>query len=115
MGTPGPNAGHQIKHTLLEDGCSRDPTVEILESGTGQTAKWKSQMFEFVKHDSVWLHCDVQACHSKEENCQKDCSDDFSGPMFTLNNRRKKRAPSESAWLRPGKDAKPTKPSRETL
>lgn len=89
--TPGPNAGHQIKHTLLEDGCSRDPTVEILESGTGQTAKWKSQMFEFVKHDSVWLHCDVQACHSKEENCQKDCSDDFSGPMFTLNNRRKKR------------------------
>lgn len=89
--TPGPNAGHQIKHTLLEDGCSRDPTVEILESGTGQTAKWKSQMFEFVKHDSVWLHCDVQACHLKQEECSKTCSSDFTGPMFNLSNKKRKR------------------------
>jgi len=89
--TPGPNAGHQIKHTLLEDGCSRDPTVEIIESGVGQTAKWKSQMFEFVQHDSVWLHCDVQACHKKKEKCDSKCGDDFSGPLFNLSNRRKKR------------------------
>jgi len=88
--TPGPNAGHQIKHTLLEEGCSRDPTVEILKSGTGNTAQWKSQMFEFVKHDSVWLHCDVQACHSKKEDCSSTCADDFSGPMFTLGNRKKR-------------------------
>jgi len=89
--TPGPSAVHQIRHTLLEDGCSRDPTVEIIESGTGQTAKWKSQMFEFVKHDSVWLHCDIQACHLKDEECSKPCSDDFSGPVFSLSNKRKKR------------------------
>lgn len=80
--TPGPNAGHQIKHTLLEDGCSRDPTVDIIQSGINQVARWSSQMFEFVMHDSVWLHCDVQACHKKKEVCESTCSQDFDGPVF---------------------------------
>jgi len=89
--TPGPNAGHQIKHTLLEDGCSRDPTVEIMHSGIDQTAKWKSQMFEFVKHDSVWLHCDVQACHKKKEDCSSVCEEEDDGALFSLNNKKRKK------------------------
>lgn len=89
--TPGPNAGHQIKHTLLEDGCSRDPTVEILQSGINQVAKWSSQMFEFVMHDSVWLHCDVQACHKKKDICESTCSEDFTGPVFNLSNESSKK------------------------
>lgn len=98
--TPGPNAGHQIKHTLLEDGCSRDPTVDIIQSGINQVARWSSQMFEFVMHDSVWLHCDVQACHKKKEVCESTCSSDFNGPVFNLsgdgetssNKKRKRRS-----------------------
>ena len=31
-------------------------------------------MFSFINNDEVWLHCDIQACDSRTENCAVDVS-----------------------------------------
>jgi len=83
--TPSANAGNQIRHTLIRDGCKTDETVTILKSGIGQYANWKAQMFTFINEDEVWLHCDIQACNTKEEDCsQQVCEETVEAP-FSVN------------------------------
>jgi len=83
--TPSANAGNQIRHTLIRDGCKTDETVTILKSGIGQFANWKAQMFTFINEDEVWLHCDIQACNTKEEDCsQQVCEETVEAP-FSVN------------------------------
>lgn len=79
--TPSANAGNQIRHTLIRDGCKSDETVTILKSGIGQTANWKAQMFTFINEDEVWLHCDIQACNTKEEDCTQVCEEKEQTPF----------------------------------
>lgn len=74
--TPSANAGNQIRHTLIRDGCKSDETVTVISSGVTQKARWKAQMFTFINQDEVWLHCDVQACNTKEEECETKCEED---------------------------------------
>ena len=53
----------------------------ILKSGIGQTANWKAQMFTFINEDEVWLHCDIQACNTKEEDCTQVCEEKEQTPF----------------------------------
>lgn len=83
--TPSANAGNQIRHTLIRDGCKTDETVTILKSGIGQYANWKAQMFTFINEDEVWLHCDIQACNTKEEDCSQQVCEETVDAPFSVN------------------------------
>lgn len=83
--TPSANAGNQIRHTLIKDGCKTDETVTILKSGIGQYANWKAQMFTFINEDEVWLHCDIQACNTKEEDCSQQVCEETVDAPFSVN------------------------------
>jgi len=92
--TPNANAGSSVRHTLIRDGCKQDETVEILRSGQDQIGRWKAQMFSFINNDEVWLHCDIQACDSRTENCAVDTCAEDEIPTFTMsgsNQERKRR------------------------
>merc|ERR1711981_16458 len=58
-----------------------DETVEVMKAGIDQTARWKAQMFTFINQDEVWLHCDIQACNSKEETCEQTCESGNDAPF----------------------------------
>ncbi|XP_076834833.1 pancreatic secretory granule membrane major glycoprotein GP2-like [Brachyhypopomus gauderio] len=53
-----------------------------MKNGRGPEALFRIQMFKFVgsSYTDVFLHCNVQICHSNAGACQPNCSsDDVSG------------------------------------
>jgi len=71
--TPTNEADAQVRHTLINDGCPTDKTVKMNASPSGISARWESQMFQFVDETQVWLHCDIQACDSRKYQCETTC------------------------------------------
>jgi len=93
--TPSIEADYQIRHTLIDDGCPTDETVRMNESPSDNSARWESQMFQFVDESQVWLHCDIQACDSRKYQCETTCEnrrrrDVVEGEVFLIhqNHRR---------------------------
>ena len=42
-------------------------------------------MFTFINEDEVWLHCDIQACNTKEEDCsQQVCEEKTDEAPFSV-------------------------------
>lgn len=72
--TPSNDADARIRHTLILDGCPTDKTVEMDENPINKnSARWESQMFQFIDEAQVWLHCDIQACDSRKYQCETEC------------------------------------------
>jgi len=71
--TPSTEPDNQVRHTLINEGCPTDDTVKINESPEANSARWESQMFQFVEESEVWLHCDIQACDSRRFQCETTC------------------------------------------
>merc|ERR1712227_314657 len=71
--TPSSHADAQIRHTLINEGCPTDETVRMNDSPDRNSARWESQMFQFVDESQVWLHCDIQACDSRKYQCETTC------------------------------------------
>ena len=71
--TPSTEPDNQVRHTLINEGCPTDDTVKINDSPEANSARWESQMFQFVEESEVWLHCDIQACDSRKFQCETTC------------------------------------------
>ncbi|NXT76106.1 GP2 protein, partial [Zapornia atra] len=73
--TPSADPYQDVRHKLIEKGCPHDKTVTYLNTvGESATAKFSFQMFRFVHHPQVFLHCRVRLClpHSPEP-CATQC------------------------------------------
>lgn len=93
--TPSIEADYQVRHTLVNEGCPTDDTVRINESPNANSARWESQMFQFVDEAQVWLHCDIQACDSRKYQCETTCEnrrrrDIVENEVFKLHNRNRR-------------------------
>jgi hypothetical protein len=74
--TPTTEADAPVRHTLIYEGCPTDPTVVLRDDAPdANSARWESQMFQFVDEAQVWLHCDIQACDSRRFSCENTCED----------------------------------------
>ncbi|XP_013876762.1 uromodulin isoform X2 [Austrofundulus limnaeus] len=53
-----------------------EETLSVLKNGEGPEAMFRIQMFKFVgsSYTNVFLHCNVQICHSSQSLCQPNCS-----------------------------------------
>ncbi|XP_075796556.1 uromodulin-like [Pelodiscus sinensis] len=73
--TPAADPGHEVQHQLIVKGCPRDETVTYLNAvGNSTMAKFSFQMFQFVNHSEVFLHCRVRLCLlDGAEPCVKQC------------------------------------------
>ncbi|NWU69947.1 GP2 protein, partial [Pterocles burchelli] len=73
--TPSADPYQAVQHKLIEKGCPQDETVAYLNTiGESTTAKFSFQMFQFVGHTEVFLHCRVQLClPNSPEPCAKQC------------------------------------------
>lgn len=51
---------------------SNEQTLSVLKNGQGPEAMFRIQMFKFVggSYTNVFLHCNVQICHSTVGRCQ---------------------------------------------
>jgi hypothetical protein len=74
--TDTPNhADHQRYHNLISGMCvsPEDPSVEILENGNSDNARFKFNMFKWKGVIAyIYLHCEVHLCNSTVETCRND-------------------------------------------
>uniref|UniRef100_A0A3Q3WQ62 ZP domain-containing protein n=1 Tax=Mola mola TaxID=94237 RepID=A0A3Q3WQ62_MOLML len=76
--TPTSDPYSNIQYTFIRD-CpvlSNEQTLSVLKNGQGPEAMFRIQMFKFVggSYTNVFLHCNVQICHSTAGQCQPNCS-----------------------------------------
>lgn len=84
--TPTINADDNVRHTLINQGCPTDSTVAYHDTAEDKnSARWETQMFQFVEESEVWLHCDIQACDSRKYHCDQTCD---SGDSNEIRRRR---------------------------
>ncbi|XP_056914640.1 pancreatic secretory granule membrane major glycoprotein GP2 [Takifugu flavidus] len=77
--TPSKDPYSNIQYTFIRDSCpllSNEQTLSVLKNGQGPEAMFRIQMFKFVggSYTNVFLHCNVQICHSTVGRCQPNCS-----------------------------------------
>ncbi|XP_030211777.1 pancreatic secretory granule membrane major glycoprotein GP2 [Gadus morhua] len=77
--TPTSDPYSNIQYTFIKDSCpllSNQQTLSVLRNGQGPEAKFRIQMFKFVgrSYTDIFLHCNVQICHSTPRLCQPNCS-----------------------------------------
>nr|XP_012776805.2 pancreatic secretory granule membrane major glycoprotein GP2-like [Maylandia zebra] len=77
--TPTSDPYSNIHYTFIADSCpvlTNDQTLSVLKNGQGPEATFRIQMFKFVgsSYTNVFLHCNVQICHSGPGLCQPNCS-----------------------------------------
>ncbi|XP_072313853.1 uromodulin [Eucyclogobius newberryi] len=79
--TPTSDPYSNVQYSFIRDSCpglSGDRTLSVLKNGQGPEALFRLQMFKFVggSYTNVFLHCNVQICHSDHALCQPNCSSD---------------------------------------
>ncbi|XP_028250693.1 alpha-tectorin [Parambassis ranga] len=77
--TPTSDPYSNIQYTFIRDSCpvlSNEQTLSVMKNGQGPEAMFRIQMFKFVgsSYTNVFLHCNVQICHSGPGLCQPNCS-----------------------------------------
>uniref|UniRef100_A0A3B3B6L0 ZP domain-containing protein n=1 Tax=Oryzias melastigma TaxID=30732 RepID=A0A3B3B6L0_ORYME len=69
------------RYDLIRDGCANadDGTVNVMGNGEGTSNSFSFNMFEFSGKETseVYLHCQLQLCVKKNNNCVPGCS--FAG------------------------------------
>ncbi|XP_029948464.1 CUB and zona pellucida-like domain-containing protein 1 [Salarias fasciatus] len=79
--TPYDNPESRVSYTIMEDGCVRDPTVQVYP-GPGSVFQFGMEAFEFIgAHDEVYITCSVLLCQSGMPNtrCSQGCLEPGSG------------------------------------
>ncbi|KAJ0009272.1 hypothetical protein NQD34_016687, partial [Periophthalmus magnuspinnatus] len=79
--TPTSDPYSNVQYSFIRDSCpvlSADQTLSVVRNGLGPEALFRIQMFKFVgsSYTNVFLHCNVQICHSSAPLCQPNCSSD---------------------------------------
>uniref|UniRef100_A0A3Q3KH19 ZP domain-containing protein n=1 Tax=Monopterus albus TaxID=43700 RepID=A0A3Q3KH19_MONAL len=79
--TPTSDPYNNIQYTFIRD-CpvlSNEQTLSVLKNGLGPEALFRIQMFKFVgsSYTNVFLHCNVQICHSAPGLCHPNCSSEY--------------------------------------
>ncbi|KAK7903928.1 hypothetical protein WMY93_016535 [Mugilogobius chulae] len=79
--TPTSDPYSNVQYNFIRDSCpvlSPDQTLSVLKNGQAPEALFRLQMFKFVgsSYTNVFLHCNVQLCHSGPALCQTNCSSD---------------------------------------
>ncbi|XP_075035829.1 uncharacterized protein LOC142097675 isoform X2 [Mixophyes fleayi] len=62
--TPTNNPQDNIKYSIIQDSRpnEEDGTVEVYANGNSSQGQFSIQMFKFINHDTVYLHCEVHLC-----------------------------------------------------
>ncbi|XP_015251460.1 PREDICTED: pancreatic secretory granule membrane major glycoprotein GP2-like [Cyprinodon variegatus] len=77
--TPTSDPYGNIQYTFIRDSCpvlANKQTLSVLKNGEGPEAMFRIQMFKFVgsSYTYVFLHCNVQICHSSPNVCKPNCT-----------------------------------------
>ncbi|MCI4382570.1 hypothetical protein PGIGA_G00016450 [Pangasianodon gigas] len=77
--TPNHDPYSNIQYTFIKESCpvlTNDQTLSVMKNGRGPEALFRIQMFKFVgsSYTDIFLHCNVQICHSSAGACRPNCS-----------------------------------------
>ncbi|TSO25162.1 Alpha-tectorin [Bagarius yarrelli] len=77
--TPNHDPYSNIQYTFIQESCpvlSNDQTLAVMKNGRGAEAQFRIQMFKFVggSYTDIFLHCNVQICHSSAGACLPNCT-----------------------------------------
>ncbi|XP_075037601.1 uromodulin-like [Mixophyes fleayi] len=73
--TPTNNPQDPIKYPIIQDSCrnKEDGTLEVYANGISSQGQFSIQMFKFINHNRVYLHCGVHLCR-KTAACVPICA-----------------------------------------
>ncbi|XP_029384242.1 uncharacterized protein LOC115060456 [Echeneis naucrates] len=73
--TPVNNANYPVRWDLISSECPNpaDDTVEMVQNGVSTRARFSFRMFTFTNYSSIYLHCQVQLCLLRHNNCTAHC------------------------------------------
>ncbi|KAM9425858.1 IgGFc-binding protein-like [Pholidichthys leucotaenia] len=76
--TPIKLATYPDRWDLIIDQCPNeaDGTVEIIQNGISNKAKFSFRMFKFNNFSEIYLHCQVHLCFLRHNNCTSQCYSD---------------------------------------
>ncbi|KAL9964298.1 hypothetical protein ACROYT_G027919 [Oculina patagonica] len=77
--TPTPDPRDQTRHTLIEEGCSRDASLQYLyEKSPLQKFTFKAFRFRDVLSRRLYVHCEVVTCRRSDSwsVCERGCKKD---------------------------------------
>ncbi|KAF4084189.1 hypothetical protein AMELA_G00125540 [Ameiurus melas] len=77
--TPNHDPYSNIQYTFIKDSCpvlTNYQTLAVMKNGRGPEALFRIQMFKFVgsSYRDIFLHCNIQICHSSAGACRPNCS-----------------------------------------
>ncbi|KAG9474737.1 hypothetical protein GDO78_003281 [Eleutherodactylus coqui] len=68
--TPRAEHGSTDRHLLITDGVANDSTIDI-DAENQSMSRFSLQMFRFVQHNQVYLHCRIWLCRHNATHCQQ--------------------------------------------
>ncbi|KAK2820377.1 hypothetical protein Q5P01_023336 [Channa striata] len=73
--TPFNDASYPVRWDLITAECPdpADGTVELVQNGVSNVARFSFRMFTFTNFSSIYLHCQVHLCLLRHNNCTAHC------------------------------------------
>ncbi|XP_026171872.1 alpha-tectorin [Mastacembelus armatus] len=73
--TPVNNADYPVRWDLISAQCPNqdDGTVDMIQNGVSTVARFSFRMFTFTNFSSIYLHCQVNLCLLRNNNCTAHC------------------------------------------
>lgn len=73
--TPVNLANYPVRWDLITSQCPNpeDGTVEVIQNGVSNVARFSFRMFTFTNHTHIFLHCSVHLCLLRNNNCTAHC------------------------------------------
>ncbi|XP_047233615.1 alpha-tectorin-like isoform X7 [Girardinichthys multiradiatus] len=73
--TPVNHPSYPVRWDLIISNCPNpeDGTVEVIQNGVSTVARFSFRMFTFTNHTEIFLHCSVNLCLLRNNNCTAHC------------------------------------------
>ncbi|MED6295488.1 hypothetical protein CHARACLAT_032339 [Characodon lateralis] len=73
--TPVNHPSYPVRWDLITSNCPnpQDGTVEVIQNGVSTVARFSFRMFTFTNHTEIFLHCSVNLCLLRNNNCTAHC------------------------------------------
>ncbi|XP_030611107.1 IgGFc-binding protein [Archocentrus centrarchus] len=73
--TPVNLANYPVRWNLIVAECPNqaDGTVELIQNGVSNAARFSFRMFTFTNYSSIYIHCNVHLCLLRHNNCTARC------------------------------------------
>ncbi|XP_024118953.1 uncharacterized protein LOC112140284 [Oryzias melastigma] len=103
--SPYDNPNYHPTYTIIDNGCTVDPTVQIYPSSNQNQFRFSMEAFKFIGlHDQVYISCSVMMCEAGNPNtrCSQGCMNSSSSDSHHHIHKREAAMQSKAHFISQG-------------